>query len=125
MGLSVKRRFIFHAAHFLPGHKGKCKSMHGHTYTLDVSVSGFTGEDGMLIDFSDLKDIIGPVVDVYDHCILNDHLDFAVDSPTVENLIAAFWEYIVEALKSKSFEGFLYRLELWETPECSAVLDRE
>lgn len=30
--IKVTKSFTFDASHFLPNHKGKCSTMHGHTY---------------------------------------------------------------------------------------------
>lgn len=59
----------FDAAHWIPGHPGKCKNMHGHTWKVEVSASVPMSEfhDGMLVDFGVFK----KVVEKYDHTILN------------------------------------------------------
>ena len=36
----IRKRFRFEAAHTLPFHPGKCARMHGHSYRLEVAVSG-------------------------------------------------------------------------------------
>ena len=36
--MRVKRVFDFEAAHRLPGHPGKCRELHGHSYRLVVTV---------------------------------------------------------------------------------------
>lgn len=53
----------FDAAHVLPNHAGLCRNCHGHSYRVEVTVSGDVNTDpsseslGMVIDFSILKDI--------------------------------------------------------------------
>ena len=37
----VSKEFTFDAAHHLFHYEGKCKSLHGHTYHLQIAVSGF------------------------------------------------------------------------------------
>jgi 6-pyruvoyltetrahydropterin/6-carboxytetrahydropterin synthase len=76
----------FAAAHFLPDHQGKCKNLHGHTYTLEVSVSGVPGRNGpsagMVMDFADLREKVANIVIApLDHTVLNEAVDFV---PTVE-----------------------------------------
>ena len=57
MNLRIDRIF-FSAAHYLRGH-GKCGRLHGHTYAIrDLKVFGNVGEDGMIIDFGELKAVI-------------------------------------------------------------------
>jgi 6-pyruvoyltetrahydropterin/6-carboxytetrahydropterin synthase len=82
---SVSRRFSFEAAHQLPWHPGKCASLHGHSYRLEITVTSDLTADGIVIDFSDLKaSVTKHVLSDYDHAFLNDFLP----NPTAE-LIAA------------------------------------
>lgn len=62
----IQRKFQFDAAHMLSQYVGKCANLHGHTYTGEVRLEGCMGEDGMLVDYNRLKE----VVDCYDHCLL-------------------------------------------------------
>lgn len=67
----------FDAAHQLPGHNGKCKNLHGHTYrvkcTLEGPVIQTPGEpdEGMVIDFSQVKSIYKERIhEVLDHSLI-------------------------------------------------------
>jgi 6-pyruvoyltetrahydropterin/6-carboxytetrahydropterin synthase len=81
----IGKRFKFEAAHHLPKYDGKCKHLHGHTYTLEVEVwSQVDAESGMVIDLHFLSEIVNKIiVGVYDHQNLN---DFFVN-PTVELMV--------------------------------------
>ena len=109
--LLVTKIFTFEAAHYLPHHKGACKHRHGHSYRLEVTVSGpiqKTGPaQGMIIDFSMLKLVVNQkIIDLYDHRDLNEL--FA--NPTAEIMI----EEIAKALIG--YPDFtLERIRLWET----------
>ncbi|MDF9502052.1 6-carboxytetrahydropterin synthase, partial [Bacillus cereus] len=46
----VSKEFTFDAAHHLFHYEGKCKSLHGHTYHLQIAVSGLLDERGMTYD---------------------------------------------------------------------------
>ena len=72
---TVTKTVRFDAAHILTNHCGLCKNLHGHTYRVDVSVAADCGEDGMVIDFKDLKAVATKVVcDRFDHAfIYNSH----------------------------------------------------
>lgn len=125
--ITVTRRFTFDAAHYLPGHDGKCQNLHGHTYFLDVTVGRPGGliqggsSDGMVIDFSDLKSIIGKlVVDPLDHQCLNELLPYR---PTAENMANHFFDVLSSALASYEIE--LVRIRLWETPDSYAEVSSE
>jgi len=54
--------------------------MHGHTYLLEIEVTG-PMEDGMIVDLSVLEKIVGAALP--DHCVLNE----VVPMPTAENLV--------------------------------------
>lgn len=82
--LTIGKRFTFEAAHFLPKHPGACAQLHGHTYTIEVEVTGEPApETGMIIDFYDLKNIVQTVISPLDHDLLNNLFAFRT---TVENL---------------------------------------
>ena len=67
-------------AHLLAGH-AKCGQLHGHTYRVELVVEGEM-QDGMVLDFADLKAQIRGVLARYDHRHWNDFMDY----PTVENI---------------------------------------
>ncbi|RLG17037.1 6-carboxytetrahydropterin synthase QueD [Nanoarchaeota archaeon] len=71
--MMVVKQFKFEAAHFLPGYNGKCGSVHGHSYLLEVGVKGeVNDETGMVMDFSRLKEVVSQeIIDVLDHSFLN------------------------------------------------------
>jgi len=66
----VAKNFKWEAAHRLPRHEGKCRHLHGHSYAMTVEFEGDPDENGMVIDFNDIKKIIGPHVDRMDHTTL-------------------------------------------------------
>lgn len=75
--LRVTKRFTFEMAHALRCHDGLCANIHGHSYVLDVTISGVPADspgdpkDGMVIDFADLKRIVKElVVERYDHALV-------------------------------------------------------
>lgn len=102
--MRVCREFYFDSAHRLPNYKGKCEKLHGHTYKLEVVIDAEKKEDGMVMDFGDLKKIvISEVLEKLDHCDLND----IFENPTAENMV----EWIFNKLKDKIP---LYSVKLWE-----------
>jgi 6-pyruvoyltetrahydropterin/6-carboxytetrahydropterin synthase len=78
--IRISKEFNFDMAHALLGYDGLCKNIHGHSYTLIVTVKGepihddTSPKNGMLIDFGDLKRLIkGQIISEYDHAlVLND-----------------------------------------------------
>lgn len=110
---SITRAFTFDAAHVLPWHSGKCSRLHGHTYRLEVSVTGTLDDNGIIMDFGDLKAIVqGHVLDPLDHTLLND----CIDNPTVERVASS----ILSRLLEQGLPVSLVRL--WETADCSAEI---
>ena len=89
-------------AHFLPGHP-KCGPLHGHTYKVEVVVEG-KPQDGMIIDFADLKAAVREVLGRYDHRSWNEFLDY----PSVENIC----QLLSDKLKDRL--AFPFTLRVWE-----------
>jgi len=114
----AKKIFAFDAAHYLPDYPGKCASMHGHTYKLEVVISrpdgginsGESG-DGMVLDFSDFNKMVKEtVLDKVDHKVLNDVFSFQATS---ENIAGHFFELIKE--ECKKYDLKLEKVALWES----------
>ncbi len=105
--LRVKSQFD--AAHKLGGNAGKCSRLHGHTWTVEVFVSGKElNQDGMLIDFRELKAKLGELVKEFDHSYLNEFEE--IGTPTSENIA----RYIYNKLKG-SWQGVdLEKVRIWE-----------
>ena len=113
MRTRVTRSFSFEAAHHLPWHPGKCRRLHGHNYRLEVTVEGPVDENGVVLDFDELADVVGrELIDRYDHR----HLNELLDNPTAEVIAHDAWKRL-EAAGLR-----LARLRLWETPESSVEL---
>jgi len=75
--MQITTRLEFDAGHRIPSHKSQCKNLHGHRYAIEITLSGDiitrenTSENGMVMDFSDVKAIAkSAVVDVWDHAFL-------------------------------------------------------
>lgn len=56
--------------HRLPEHFGKCKNIHGHSYKMTVELEGDVLDNGMVMDYYDLKKIVNPIVEELDHAFL-------------------------------------------------------
>lgn len=129
----------FDSAHFLSGYNGKCANIHGHHWTLEVSINGEelqqTGEKrGMLIDFCDLKKALRDLADSFDHTLIyeKDTLKGATLTalkdenfslvevpfrPTAENFARHFYELL-------SFQGLpVCSVTVYETPDNYATYE--
>ena len=94
---------------------GKCTSPygHGHNYTLDVTIAGTPDPiTGMVMNMTDLKAIVGAVLEQFDHKYLNaDTPYFERRVPTTENIVRVLWGLIAPRMP----EGVgLARLRLYE-----------
>jgi 6-pyruvoyltetrahydropterin/6-carboxytetrahydropterin synthase len=110
MEAELVKTFEFAAAHSLDnapdGHK--CRSVHGHSYRVDVHVTGpVIPQRGWVIDFGMLKDIVQPVIDRLDHCNLNDVE--GLEHTTSEMLAKYLWDRIKTALP------MLSAITVWES----------
>lgn len=120
MVVTATKRFTFDACHFLPGHKGKCANMHGHTYKLEVTIMreggkvqpADSGSDaGMVMDFSDLKKLVNEaVIERFDHHNLNDVLTYR---PTAENMAEDILVTLNNMMANLPVEVIM--VKLWET----------
>jgi len=109
----------FDAAHRLPNYNGKCASLHGHRWEVEVEVKGQSDPvTGMLIDFTIIKHII----DQYDHKHLNDF----IENPTAENIATALQQLIMKEItflqsaveKIDSHTPYVVVVRIWESPGC-------
>ena len=61
--MQITTRLEFDAGHRIPDHKSQCRNLHGHRYALEITLSGDiisqeqASENGMVMDFSDVKRI--------------------------------------------------------------------
>ncbi|MBU7014864.1 MAG: 6-carboxytetrahydropterin synthase QueD [Theionarchaea archaeon] len=106
--MRLSREFTFDAAHSLPDYPGKCAHVHGHTYTLIVTVEGELDQSGMVIDFFKIREIVEDVLAPLDHHYLNDFYQ----QPTVEMVARDLSEKIEKALQNTSVS--LYSVKLYE-----------
>lgn len=99
------------SSHVIPDHPGKCGRLHGHTYRFEVWVSGPVGDDGMVLDFYEIKRLI----DAWDHQHLNDIVEFV---PTAELLADNMQQSILALARARGAGPSAYGciVKLWETP---------
>ncbi len=127
----LTRRFYFCAAHYYRVKEWSDKKNrevfgihsnptgHGHNFVLDVSVKGeIDPVTGMIMNLTDLKKVVTPIVEMFDHTFLNKDLPYFENmQPTVENLSKLFWDLIEEKLPDGVF---LHRIKLKATDKVFA-----
>lgn len=138
--MRITRRLEFDAGHRIPNHASQCRHLHGHRYAIEITLSGEiirtegAAEEGMVMDFSEVKRIAQRVVvDPWDHAFLVYAGDRAVAEflatlpdhktvvlavvPTAENLAAEAFR-LLDAAYADTYGNQLKleRVRLYETP---------
>lgn len=109
----ISYEFVFHAAHTLPWHPGKCANLHGHSYRCELFFAGPLTENGIIVDFDEVASLItDEMMPVIDHTNLNDVLP----NPTAELIAARIFEMVAAAGLPISV------VRLWETATSSAIV---
>ena len=144
--ITITRKLEFDAGHRIPDHKSQCRNLHGHRYTLEITLVGEvieeegSSDNGMIMDFSDVKALAKEhLVDIWDHAFLVYAKDTAVRSflasipdhktvvinkiPTVENLARTAFDTLRTVYHDRYGTGLrLHKLVLHETPNCWAEI---
>ena len=110
MNVELVKEYRFEAAHSLPrvpeGHK--CRRVHGHSYKVELEVSGPVNEEtGWLIDFGVIDEAWEELFKRFDHQNLNDVP--GLENSTCENIAVYVWR----ALRPRIPE--LSAVTVWET----------
>ena len=93
----LSKEFTFDSAHHLHHYEGKCQSLHGHTYKVQLMMSGKPDERGISIDFADMKRIAqARIIEPLDHKYLNEALPLM--NTTATNMDVWMYEQVHEAL---------------------------
>ena len=136
----LKAQNTFDSAHFLSNYKGKCKNIHGHTWTVHAEVKSETliesGEyRDMVVDFGDLKKDLKELLDYFDHALIVE--EGSMRKETLENIIEDgfkvininfrstaenFSKYFFDKLEEKGYS--VKRVTVFETPTNSATYER-
>lgn len=142
--ISITRRLEFDAGHRLPNHKSQCRNVHGHRYAIEITLTAEVihedgaADDGMVMDFGDIKTIANEkLVHLWDHAFLvyrgdtvmvdflasiAHHKTVVLDEvPTAENLAQIAFSILEHAYHDRyGHELTLSRVRLYETPNCWA-----
>lgn len=123
----VKTEDSFDSAHFLARYNGKCRNIHGHRWRVVIEIAGENLDDGMVVDFTDIKAALKALTDNLDHslvmekdtlkpqtyeCLVDEGFRIMIMDfrPTAEN----FAKYFFDEIKNKGFN--IRSAEVYETP---------
>ena len=110
----------FCATHRLRDGERFLEPQHGHDWRVEVVVAGpDLDKAGLLVDFEHLRRHVGEVAARFHYGDLNQHPDFAGQSPSAE----AVARYVFREVRKGMGEGgrLLLRVRVWEAPGCSAT----
>ncbi len=94
---------------------GADAKVHGHNYTLEITVTGPVNEEtGFIVDLGHLKKVVqDEIISVLDHSQIEKEIPwFKNRQPSSENLVQFIWERLNSQLKGLT----LHRIRLRETP---------
>jgi 6-pyruvoyltetrahydropterin/6-carboxytetrahydropterin synthase len=110
----------FAAAHQLRDFGGKCEHMHGHNWKIEVFVRGESlGQDGLLMDFHEVKAATNRVLEALDHKVLNEVAPFHRINPSSENIARHIFESVGRELDSDAVT--VSRVTAWESDTACAT----
>ena len=111
----------FSAGHALRGYKGKCENPHGHNYRVRVTLEGPQLDGiGLLVDFTQVKQVLREVISGLDHQFINDLEPFRIVNPSAENLAKYFFEETSRGVRELPPGARITEITVWETDTASA-----
>lgn len=109
----------FSAAHQLRGYQGKCEKLHGHNWRVTVAVTAERLNDqGLAIDFHELKKALREVLDQLEHSFLNDIFPFTQINPSSENLAKWIFDNMAKKIDDDNLQ--VASVTVWESDTASA-----
>ena len=115
--LVVESRFA--AAHQLRGYQGKCENLHGHNWRVTVAVTAERlNEQGLAIDFSDMRKALRDALDQLEHTFLNDIFPFTEINPSSENVAKWIYDHVGKKINDGNLE--VSSVTVWESESASA-----
>lgn len=116
--VSVEQTFA--AGHALRDYHGKCENVHGHNYKVRITVSGEQLDaTGLLVDFVEIKQLMGAAIDYLDHRFINDLPPFDKINPSAENIAKYFYDRVSAGINAGPVA--ISEVKVWETDTSSAV----
>ena len=143
---SVTKTFEFEASHKLMlSYKSPCSRIHGHSYKVEVTIKDKKlNEEGMIIDFTELKVIKEWVMENWDHALIMSKFDpdlgtfkdlertreiiklaeIAEENVTAEVMAQVLTNKTAECLEGKRHRGAMIEVAVWETSSNKATFER-
>ena len=104
----------FASAHSLRNYPGDCSRLHGHNWQVEVSVcSQVLDDNGIAIDFREIKKQTKLVIKRVDHQYLNEIEPFDVLNPTAENIAKYSFDEVGLLVNNENVK--VKDVVIWET----------
>ena len=114
----------FSAAHRLRGYQGKCENLHGHNWKVEVEIASERLDDlGLVIDFKELKQRVGNVLEELDHQFLNELPPFQDLNPSSENISRHIFDRLCEELIEPHLQ--VNQVAVWESDNAGTIYSRK
>jgi 6-pyruvoyltetrahydropterin/6-carboxytetrahydropterin synthase len=119
--VTVKKGFS--AAHMLKEIGGKCENLHGHNFTVAVTVaSERLNAEGLVVDFRLLKEWLGEVLGELDHRCLNEVSWLEGQNPSAENLAKIIFQQLSGRIRQEGL--FLQKVVVGESDNSEATYEQ-
>lgn len=103
MATTLFKQFTIEAGRYLPKLEPEhpCARMHGHTFVVQVDITGKVDEaTGWIMDFNELDEQVNKIREMLDHRVLNEVS--GLENPTTELLARWIWERLIIELPGLS-----------------------
>lgn len=115
-------RTSFAAAHRLRGYEGDCENLHGHNWTVEVTIESDTlDQRGIAVDFRVMKNALSAILSRLDHRYINEIPPFDALNPSSENIARHVFEKMEESIPAPAR---VLRAVVWESDDARAEFTR-
>jgi len=83
--IKICKEFKWEMGHRLMYHNGLCVNPHGHSYKMQVILEGKKDNNGMVMDYFELEQIVNEVINDFDHSFVVNEKDFVMRDFLVKN----------------------------------------
>ncbi len=109
----------FAAAHQLREFSGSCERLHGHNWKVEVHVTGEdTGDNGLVLDFREIKEATKKTLEEMDHRFLNDLPAFQEKNPSSENIARLIFDTLSARINRPGVR--VSKVTAWESDSAAA-----
>lgn len=136
--ISITRKFEWDMGHRVTNHDSKCRNFHGHRYVAYFTITGpvietrGASDEGMVIDFGNVKLLLGSMIELIDHSMMLWSQDPYLSTlqqtgtriipvpfiPTAENIAAYLLDEAQKLLTALNLT--VSKVRVYETPNCYA-----